>query len=314
MKNQNIQALRGLSILAVVIIHTLYQDPLRIIVRPFVVYAVALFIFLSGYLTKTDIDDKLSFMKKRIVKVLIPYLVWSLIYLYTQDFSDFVFKLLTGSVCVAFYYIFVYIQFVILTPLIVRLAKSKYSWVGWLITPLSTFVCRYVFKYYGLTFLDKNFKYFFFAWFIYYYMGIFMGNKMISLKREKRTYIVLYIISLFATFAESLLFKSLGNEDLTFTQLRLSVIFSNVCFLTLCHIFILNGREYKNRIYKTFVYLGNCSSGIYFSHLLIRYVIFGRIPVLNVFPLNTIIVVAVSALCVSAGKKILGKYSYVLGL
>jgi len=69
-KNENIQFLRGIAILAVVIIHSSMPDVLRVVIRPFVNYAVALFIFLSGYLTNIDISDKKNFMKKELLRLL----------------------------------------------------------------------------------------------------------------------------------------------------------------------------------------------------------------------------------------------------
>lgn len=55
MKDKKIQILRGIAIIAVVAIHTVRGD-ISIIIRPFINFAVAMFIFLSGYLTK--IEDK----------------------------------------------------------------------------------------------------------------------------------------------------------------------------------------------------------------------------------------------------------------
>lgn len=141
-KNENIQHLRGLAIIAVVLIHSNMSDGLRVAIRPFVNYAVALFLFLSGYLTKLNIDNVREFYKRRIIKVAVPYTVWSLIFyvlLSRKSVLDFAIKFLTGRCCGIYYYIFVYIQFVLLTPLISKLIKSKYSCMGWLITPITVF-------------------------------------------------------------------------------------------------------------------------------------------------------------------------------
>ena len=50
-KDRYLQALRGVAIAAVVLIHCLPQCPASIAVRPFLNWSVAAFLFLSGYLT-----------------------------------------------------------------------------------------------------------------------------------------------------------------------------------------------------------------------------------------------------------------------
>ena len=66
-KNQRIQILRGIAILAVVIIHSSIPLTVQLVVRPFLNFAVALFIFLSGYLTKMEITNVKTFAGKRII-------------------------------------------------------------------------------------------------------------------------------------------------------------------------------------------------------------------------------------------------------
>lgn len=50
-KDRYLQALRGLAIAAVVLIHCLPQCTASVALRPFLNYSVALFLFLSGLLT-----------------------------------------------------------------------------------------------------------------------------------------------------------------------------------------------------------------------------------------------------------------------
>ena len=58
--NKKIQIMRGLSIIAVIVIHTYNTNTYMcgggygVIIRPFVNFAVGMFIFLSGYLTKEN--------------------------------------------------------------------------------------------------------------------------------------------------------------------------------------------------------------------------------------------------------------------
>lgn len=80
MKNNKIQIIRAILALFVVLIHALPNNTeLRIILRPILNISVAGFIFLSGFLTKLDIETK-AFYKKRVLTVLVPYLIFSVLY------------------------------------------------------------------------------------------------------------------------------------------------------------------------------------------------------------------------------------------
>lgn len=75
-RDSYIQALRGVAIAAVVLIHCLPQSPPSVAVRPLLNFAVALFIFLSGRLTTPEkCSNMLGFYRRRIGKVLVP--TWS---------------------------------------------------------------------------------------------------------------------------------------------------------------------------------------------------------------------------------------------
>ena len=50
-KNQKIQIVRAIAIIAVVMIHTCPHGITQVYIRPFINFAVASFLFLSGYLT-----------------------------------------------------------------------------------------------------------------------------------------------------------------------------------------------------------------------------------------------------------------------
>ena len=134
MKNRRIQALRGLLALAVVIVHIMPigNDVIRIFLRPFCNMAVAGFIFLSGYLTKLEFDTK-KFYKKRLLTVLIPYIVFTIFYTvlsgYKQGIVNMGFSLaknlITTQAKMTLYYLIVYMQLVLLTPLLSRIAKQR---------------------------------------------------------------------------------------------------------------------------------------------------------------------------------------------
>lgn len=56
-RNTTIQIFRAFAIIAVVIIHTLPLGYWQVLIRPFVNFAVAAFLFLSGYLTKSNNEN-----------------------------------------------------------------------------------------------------------------------------------------------------------------------------------------------------------------------------------------------------------------
>ena len=139
---------RGVAIIAVVMIHTTPPGQWQIFCKPFINFAVAAFIFLSGYLTKTDNDNWLRFYTRRISRVLVPYIIWTAIYsiqdIRSAGLLTLAKNLLCANATTTLYYIFVYIQFVLLTPLLGKLAKSPYRHLGWLIAPLSVILFKYI--------------------------------------------------------------------------------------------------------------------------------------------------------------------------
>ena len=78
--NPKIQILRGLAAISVVMIHTCPGGYAQVCIRPFINWAVPMFLFLSGYLTKLENDNWPSFIRKRVVSVMVPYLFWTMIY------------------------------------------------------------------------------------------------------------------------------------------------------------------------------------------------------------------------------------------
>lgn len=316
--NKKIQILRAIAIIAVVLIHTNVTGIIGVINRPFLNFAVALFIFLSGYLTDININDWKKFYKKRILRVLIPYVIWSCIYTIAyNDFDSFIYKFLTANCCNIYYYIFVYIQFVLITPLIIKLIKSRYNWIGWLITPISIFIIRYICNFMniklGFPFPGTNF----FVWFSYYYLGIMLGNKVLDYNLNYSKTVFLYIISIVIALIEGMVWYKLGDYDMATTQVRLTSIISSMVAMFISYLYIIDKNDVKdNKLTKLLIIVGDSSFGIYLSHILImailsQFSVYLCIP----FPITSIIVVFVSTICVIIGKKVLGvKYSKLLGL
>lgn len=320
MKDKKIQLLRGIAIIAVVTIHTVQIGDISVIIRPFINFAVAMFIFLSGYLTKIE-NENLTigiFNKKRIFRVMIPYIIWSIIYTIAySNYKKFFVKILTGTSCGIYYYILVYIQLVLITPFVIKLVKSKYKNIGFIITPI------FILIYYLIVIILKREIPFpinannFIIWFIYYYIGIILGNNQIGVKNIKNIKIIV-TISLILQIFEGILWNKLGYYGMATTQLKFTSMISNVLILFLTFFWLSNGKEIEEKSWKNYlIEIGGMSFGIYLSHILIldifnKFIFYWRNIV---FPLNTIILILVNCIFIMIGRKILSKkFSKFLGL
>lgn len=157
MKKQQIKEIyifRAIAILAVIMIHATSESigkinkeslyyPLYNGLNIFSSFAVPTFIFLSGLvmfytyydrvLTRTDL---LGFYKKRLLFIVIPYIVISTLYFTMklsmnaqislgEGFKQYMVQLLTGGAYAHLYFIFLIIQFYVLFPLLLSLAKVR---------------------------------------------------------------------------------------------------------------------------------------------------------------------------------------------
>ena len=275
-RNGYIQFLRALAIIAVVAIHNCPEGRDGVYIRPFVNFSVALFLFLSGYLTKEEkMQDLATFYKKRIFRVMIPYVIWSVIYAVVRGYSweTFVEKFFTAQCCGVFYYLIVYVQLVLITPLLYRISHTKYKNYVYLITPIAIiFVYLYVLN-------DNSLEYPYYVislveWISYYYFGLafhFRGKPLKCMqlietgKKHKWILIVVYLAALTLQYIESFLWYDNGELAMAKTQVKLSTMITS--FAT-----ILLVMYYKNSIYipqtNIFVMIGDYSFGIYLTHML----------------------------------------------
>ena len=312
LKDRNIQMFRGMAIIAVVMIHTTPPGQCQIFCKPFINFAVAAFIFLSGYLTKVDNDNWLKFYTRRISRVLVPYIIWTVIYsipdIRSAGMSALVKNLLCANATTTLYYIFVYIQFVLLTPLLGKLAKSPYRHLGWLIAPLSVILFKYIPVFGGIE-LGKHIQLFWndacLGWFTFYYLGLILGNRIIDLKFNIRNLTILYCASLLLQMAEGYLWYKTDPAGCG-SQLKLSSILSSSIFILLIYSVLLNrNHQPKSRL---LCMIGDYSFGIYLVHMLILKWLqtldfYNIIP----YPINSIVVLAISFIFCCTCSTVLGK-------
>lgn len=307
-RNDKVQVLRALAVIAVVVVHTCPDGMYQVVFRPFVNFAVAVFLFLSGYLTNLNVDNKIAFYKKRIIRVLIPYIVWTVIYSLINGHPEKILKnLLTTNAEATLYYVFVYIQFVLIAPFLIKLIKSKWSWVGWLISPVSTVLFKYIPLLCGFelnSYLSIFWNVCCLGWFTYYYLGIMLGNNLINKELNWKKLSVIYIITIIMQMAEGYGWLLLGNTN-PGSQIKMTTYLTSTVFILLAYCYLKNNKSKTNKILTV---IGDCSFGIYLSHILFKRLLqFTDVYDLLPFGVNTVIIFVLSLMFVLIGRKILGK-------
>ncbi|MGN8944789.1 acyltransferase [Bariatricus sp. HCP28S3_E4] len=304
--SKKIQFCRGIAIVAVVCIHNCLGGYYGVILRPLLNFCVAAFLFLSGLLTIEKITDMREFYKKRILRVLIPYTIWSIIYtIYYGDYVVFPWKYLTGQCCGIYYYILVYIQLTLLVPLIIKAMKSKYWKLLFLISPIAILI-----QYFKPLPWPWNAN-MFFVWFIFFYFGMCIRNNRIQLQRISiKGAVLIWISTLILQYIESFAWFILDeNGNMATTQIKLSSMLTSLAVVTLMCMWIANKRAIKRNIFFSLgITLGNYSFGIYLSHIflmrLLEKTIYLLIPAR--FPIPIILILSIELIFISAFIKIFG--------
>ena len=239
--SRKVQVLRALAIIAVVAIHTCPSGLPQVIVRPFVNFGVGLFLFLSGWLTREN-DFGKSFFKRRIFRVLVPYVIWTVVYSLQRGAPDkILFNLLTTKACAAFYYVAVYVQFVLLTPLLCRLADSRFRHAGWVVAPMSVVAFMYL-PQFGVCEPGEHMSLVWniccLGWFTYYYLGIMCARGYVRVEGYRPLILVaVYLLTLVVQMAEGYAWLQAGELNCG-SQLKLSSLASGAVamLLALCYL------------------------------------------------------------------------------
>ena len=151
------QIIRGICILAVIMIHCpnglAYPESSAdyytwVLVRQFINFPVAIFIFLSGYFTnsekvKTAYKDYL--IRRGLVRLFIPFLIWSILYTFYNNlilmlkgepinWAGSLLRIAVGKAATPFYYILVLLQLLILTPLFLRFLEKRMTCIPYLLS------------------------------------------------------------------------------------------------------------------------------------------------------------------------------------
>lgn len=308
-RDDRIQVLRAIAIIAVVLIHTAPLGMYQVLGRPFLNFSVALFIFLSGYLTREQGGHWLRFYIRRITRVLVPYIIWSVVYTLPDDnWFSYVYNLLTTKSIYTLYYLSVYVQLVLLTPLLFKLAKSAYSWAGWVITPVSMLIFKYSGWFFGVEFhkhIELVASISCQSWLTYYYMGIIIRGKEESICLSLKKIAVFVAIALCFQVAEGYALLLKAGELVCGTQIKLSALITNIGILMLAVCYIKS--RMSSPVHSILVLIGNYSFGIYLVHpLLIKCLSWMSLYQYLPYGINTTLVLGGSLLLVACSSKVCG--------
>lgn len=215
------------------------------------------------------------------------------------------------------YYVFVYCEFTLLIPIIDKLARSKYKWLGFVISPLEIITMRLIPLMTGYEvnwYVGPIMRVSCLGWFTYYYLGYMLGNGLLKIKLPTSRIFIMWVGALGLQIAEGLWYFSMGEQNCG-TQLKLSAVLTGVLFVLLGYIYIYLDAE-SVPAPKILHVLGDYSFGIFFLHLAVMSAL-DHLPHYSkiiIFPLDAVIVISVSLLFVVIGKRILGRYANYLAL
>lgn len=281
-KREYWQSIRGICILAVVLIHSLggfdYSvgyDTEFIVLRQVINFAVATFVFMSGYFVPVEKICNKDFSYKEWIlnrggRLCVPFVIWSLLYSGISLVKDshhgvsvnwlgYLYRFIVGKSATPFYYIVVLIQLTVITPRLVNVVKESkiIKNLLWLITP-----CYLLYIYvWNLTtgFSPRLYETLLPAWFGFYYLGI---NVRCGLKLKCSRWKVL--IAWAVSCVEALALRKLGMNVGFYTS---QITFGSFLYSVAVIGWILKQSDTQHGSAKLLGEIGDCSYGIFYVHM-----------------------------------------------
>lgn len=283
LRNVNIDIIKGLCIIMVVAIHTIdvkvYESFFGFLIRNIFNCAVPIFLGLSGYLINTKIKynnnkEYWSFIKKRIHRIYIPTLFWSLpFFLYNiYKGNPLIKSLLLFFICGygVFYFIAVLLQYNLLIRLMLYISKkTKRVFVALLISVSYVFIINYILHIKGYSLPLILYAGFFPLWIVFFVFGIYLKTKnLFSFKISLICSLLFLVISALETYYYSNGFSSpiaLGIKPSSF--LFSFFMLQSVVYYTKMEVTFFNRKKLFFYIKKALANIGMISFGIYLNHI-----------------------------------------------
>lgn len=281
--------LRGLSILAVVLIHltvptAIAEETGGIILNQITRFGVPVFIFLSGWgLTVAESYERSAsyfvFLKKRLSKLLPAYLVWNIIYvLYDVIFEDldftisvFIEGIFYGTNYPHLYFVPLIVLFYLAFPILRKMGETHWGLcVSFMITIGSLEFYPVLME--GFTENQNPLN-----WLFYFVFGIWIAEHGEFIQKQLNPYWVTILLSVSLIYV---LLEPIALADgLTLEQTRPSVLFYSVFFI----LSTITAPNWLKPIHRLLTPLSDYSFEIYLSHYLfirVYRLIWADIPVI----------------------------------
>lgn len=282
-KSEYWQAIRGVCILVVIMIHcptgqefTPTDTYAWLILRQFINFPVALFIFMAGYFVNVDKaqHNTRSYALNRGGRLLVPYLVWSSVYivkdwLITGEVSlkHIIYAYCTGKAATPFYYIVVLVQLTLLTPWLVRMKNRRWLYM---VTP-TYLVILYIYNL-ATGSMPRLYETVFPAWFSFYVLGLdCRSGKWVNVCRRAKNWWIAAVLGL--SIIEAFVLLRVGCAiGFASSQIR----FGSFLYAGLIALVLMKGKDMENedgKLRKLMVSIGDCSYGIFYVHILVLIVV-----------------------------------------
>jgi len=277
-------SIKGLAIIAVVIIHssgsafTFFPEGslnwiFGVTLRQITAFAVPIFFVVSGLFSQPRKGlSARSFIVNRFIRILPPYILWSLVSLVLNKPHLFLNPMLLVRVCIlgggiaAGYFVIVLLQFILLTPLIWKIKTAQTH-----IAIMITFSILGLSATYVLRILGSPYYFILFIfWYPFFHFGVFTSmfkrDMEIWLHKIRKFIPGLLIICFALALIEGFFWSSHGFVSIGKSQLKISsFLFSFILFLA-----ILSFKEIFSRADRVVIaWLGRASFIIYLSHMLV---------------------------------------------
>lgn len=300
--------LRGIAIIALVAIHissvivdrnfaNTFNFSFLFIYRQLLNFVIPLFIFVSGYFMAikdvSTIKKYQSFIFKQAKKILIPYVIFTSIFILIDCYSgesitlkSVTLNFLTGNVVSPYFFIILIFQYYLLLPILQKINNLKGLIISIIINILY-FVALYIYRI-NLTQDIPNLYYalIFPAWLFFYQYGLYSGKY--GLPKKSTIWLWLLPLSIILILIESLFWlKEKHLVSFAISQLRVS---SFIYSFILINILV----SYRFFNIKFLSKIGLVSFGIYLTHMfLLVYLVLPlttKILIYDIQPLYQIII------------------------